>query len=320
MHRLLVIKPSSLGDIVHGLQVLQTAARARPDLEISWVVRERFAGLVRAAPFIDHPIVFRRRDGWRGFVRLLWELRHHRFDTVWDLQGLLRSGLMTAAARAPIKIGRDDAREGARLFYNRRVLRPDRPAPHHALDILLPFLRTLQITPELQWPLALSPSDPFRWRAFFEGDPARTFVVFTDSRGPEKSWPHFARWMQLVLAEIPDSRIAWCAGRPEEPGFAAPAGRFLNLTGCPLDEMIALVRQPSVFVGNDSGPMHLSAASGNRVLALFGPTSPQRFGPYPLASVRHAAVVAPGGRLTDLEPAAVLAAVRELCARSAKPM
>lgn len=317
MHRLLVIKPSSLGDIVHGLQVLQTAARARPDLEISWVVRERFVGLVRAAPFIAHPIVFRRRDGWRGFVRLLRELRRQRFDTVWDLQGLLRSGLMTAAARAPIKLGRDDAREGARWFYNRRVLRPDCAPPHHALDILLPFLRTLQVTPELQWPLALAAAETYRWQEFFAGDPTRTFVVFTDSRGPEKSWPHFEPWMQRVLAEIPGSRIAWCAGRPAEPSFTAPPDRFLNLTGCPLEEMIALVRQPSVFVGNDSGPMHLSAASGNRVLALFGPTSPGRFGPYPLAASRHAAVVAPGGRLAELSPGAVLVALRDLCGRAA---
>ncbi|HTO04309.1 MAG TPA: glycosyltransferase family 9 protein, partial [Opitutus sp.] len=97
-----------------------------------------------------------------------------------------------------------------------------------------------------------------------------------------------------------------------EPSFAPPANRFLNLTGCSLDEMIALVRQPSVFVGNDSGPMHLSAASGNHVLAIFGPTSARRFGPFPPESARHHTITAPGGRLDKLEPSAVMAALREL--------
>ncbi len=67
-----------------------------------------------------------------------------------------------------------------------------------------------------------------------------------------------------------------------------------------MDQMIALVQQPATFVGNDSGPMHLSAASGNRVLAIFGPTSPQRFGPYPITHPKHQAVEAPAGRLADL--------------------
>jgi ADP-heptose:LPS heptosyltransferase len=82
-----------------------------------------------------------------------------------------------------------------------------------------------------------------------------------------------------------------------------------------MDEMIALVRQPATFIGNDSGPMHLSAASGNRVLAIFGPTSPRRFGPFPLTAGKHRAVEAPGGRLDRLEPAAVLAALEELRSR-----
>jgi len=70
------------------------------------------------------------------------------------------------------------------------------------------------------------------------------------------------------------------------------------------------VRQPATFIGNDSGPMHLAAASGNRVLAIFGPTSPRRFGPFPLELPKHRVVEAPAGRLDRLEPAAVLAALQ----------
>lgn len=315
MQSLLVIKPSSLGDIVHALQVVQTLAKERPDVRISWVVRERFAGLVQAAPFVHEVIIFRRRDGWGAFLRLLHQLRGRRFDVVWDLQGLLRSGLMTAAARAPEKWGRPDAREGAGFFYNRRVAAPTGPGPHHALDILQPFLASAGIAPRLDFPLPLRPSDPFPWQGFFSGDPRSTFVIFTDSRGAGKEWPRFSELTDLLYRSIPGCRVAWCAGKPAKPEVAVPADRFLNLTGCPLDQMIALVRAPATFIGNDSGPMHLSAASGNRVLAIFGPTSPRRFGPYPLEHPKHQAVEAPGGDLTQLDAARVLAALEQLRSR-----
>ena len=315
MQSLLVIKPSSLGDIVHALQVLQTLARERPDCRITWVVRERFAGLVQAAPFVHEAIIFRRRDGWRAFLHLLRQLRARRFDAVWDMQGLLRSGLMTAAARAPVKWGRLDAREGAGLFCNRRVSLPDGAGPHHALDVLLQFLRADGVTPRLDYPLQLKAGPTHPWQHFFTGNPRDTFLIFTDSRGAGKEWPRFDELTALIFRAIPGSKVAWCAGRPAQPGVAVPPERFLNLTGCPMDQMIALVRQPATFIGNDSGPMHLSAASGNRVLAIFGPTSPSRFGPYPVGARKHRAVEAPGGRLDQLEPAAVLAALEELRAR-----
>ena len=316
MKSLLVIKPSSLGDIVHALQVVQTLALERPDWRISWVVRERFAGLVQAAPFVQEAIIFRRRDGWRAFLRLLRLLRGREFDLVWDMQGLLRSGLMTAAVRSTEKWGRPDAREAAGLFYDQQVAPPAGAGPHHALEILQPFLPAAGVVPRLVFPLNLKPGPAFAWQPFFAGDPRKTFVIFTDSRGAGKEWPRFAELTALIFQSLPGSRIVWCAGKAAQPAAALPADRFLNLTGCPLDEMIALVRQPAIFIGNDSGPMHLSAASGNRVLAIFGPTSPRRFGPFPLEAAKHCAIQAPEGRLDRLEPAAVLAALRELQARA----
>jgi len=315
MQSLLVIKPSSLGDIVHALQVVQTLARERPDCRITWVVRERFAGLVQAAPFVHEAVIFRRRDGWRAFLKLLRQLRQRRFDAVWDMQGLLRSGLMTAAARSPQKWGRRDAREGAGFFYNRRVNLPAGAGPHHALDILQQFLPADGVAPRLDFPLVLKAGPGYPWLEFFAGDPRNNFVIFTDSRGAEKQWPRFNELTALIFRLIPGSRVAWCAGKPGKPEVVVPADRFLNLTGCPMDQMIALVRQPAVFIGNDSGPMHLSAASGNRVLAIFGPTSPARFGPYPLNAPKHRAVEAPGGQLDRLDAVVVLEALQELRAR-----
>lgn len=312
--RLLVIKPSSLGDIVHALQVLQTVVRQRPEWRITWVVRDRFAGLVEAAPFVDEVILFRRKEGWRGVWAVVRELRQRRFDLVWDMQGLLRSGLMAAAACAPEKWGRRDSRECAGLFYNRRISRPAGEGPHHAIAVLQGFPRAAGLDAEIQFPLVLKAGPAFAWQSFFSEDARLNFVIFTDSRGVGKEWPNFSALTQLIWREIPGSRVAWCAGKPAMPDGDIPTGRFLNLTGCPLDEMIALVRQPSVFVGNDSGPMHLSAAVGNRVLAIFGPTSPLRFGPWPIGSSRTRAVVAPAGKLADLDAKTVLDALRHLIA------
>jgi ADP-heptose:LPS heptosyltransferase len=312
---LLVIKPSSLGDIVHALQVVQTLAQEQPECRITWVVRERFAGLVQAAPFVHEAIIFRRRDGWRAFLHLLQQLRAREFDAVWDLQGLLRSGLMTAAVRSKAKWGRFDAREGAGFFYQHRAEAPAGEGPHHALEILLPFLATAGVKPRLDFPLKLKAGEAYPWQPFFTADPRDVFVIFTDSRGAEKEWPRFDELTALIFQAIPGARVAWCAGKPVEPKVSVPAERFLNLTGCPMDQMIALVRERATFIGNDSGPMHLSAASGNRVLAIFGPTSPRRFGPFPLANPKHLAVEAPEGQLARLEPAVVLAALQELRSR-----
>jgi hypothetical protein len=163
--------------------------------------------LVQAAPFVHEVIIFRRRDGWRAFWRLLMELRKRRFDVVWDMQGLLRSGLMTAAADSPEKWGRPDAREGAGFFYNRRVEMPAGTGPHHALEVLQPFLKTAGVVPRVDFPLRLKSDAAFQWQNFFEHDPRKTFVIFTDSRGAGKEWPRFSELTDLMFRSIPEARI-----------------------------------------------------------------------------------------------------------------
>ncbi|TAG10866.1 MAG: lipopolysaccharide heptosyltransferase family protein [Verrucomicrobia bacterium] len=309
---LLVIKPSSLGDIVHALQVIQLLRCELPACRVTWVVRDRFAPLVEAAPFVDEVILFHRKEGLRGLAKLLRELRQREFDMIWDMQGLLRSGLMTAAAMAKQKWGRSDAREGSAWFYKRKIDLPSSAGPHHAIAILLEFTKALGIDRDIAYPLQLADGPNMPWSSFFAGDPNEQFVIFTDSRGAGKEWPGFDALTHLIWQEIPNSRIAWCAGSSMQPSGSIPDGRFLNLTGCPLLEMIELVRQPSIFIGNDSGPMHLSAAVGNKVLAIFGPTSPLRFGPWPLDSPRTSSVQAPNGVLANLSAQQVLSSLLTL--------
>ena len=124
MTEILVIKPSSVGDILHGLQVAQSIKDQAPDSRITWVVRDRFAPLVETCATVDEVLYFRRGRGPRAFLALLREIRARRYDTVLDFQGLARTGVMTMAARATHKIGRGDAREGAGLFYRQRAPLP----------------------------------------------------------------------------------------------------------------------------------------------------------------------------------------------------
>ena len=314
---LLVVKPSSLGDIIHALQVIQGVAAAMPDCKITWVARDRFAPLVEAAPFVHEVIHFRRKEGLRGIREVLGKLRGRHFDMVWDMQGLLRSALMARAPKSKHRWGRRDNRECAGLFYGEKVSLPPGEGPHHAIPVLQEFPKMMGLDGAVTYPLGIRNEGKFGWEDFFEGPATERFVIFTDSRGVGKEWLGFDKLTHLIWEKIPGSRVAWCAGASASPSGEIPEGRFLNLTGCPLDEMTALVLQPSVFIGNDSGPMHLSAAVGNRVLAIFGPTAPERFGPWPIGAWNTASVRAPGGVLLDLPAETVFESVQEL--RSSNP-
>ena len=317
MKSLLVIQPFSLGEIVHGLQVVQSLAWARPDWRITWVVSEEFADLVQASPYVRETIVFSQRAGWGEFFALRRKLEIKLFDVAWDMAGVLRSGLLISAVKALEKWGRADARQFSGSFCNNRITPPTGSGPHHALDILQLFLRAAGVPQRLYFPLELKPAGKsYAWEEFFSGDPRNAFVVFPDNRTKAKAWPYYSELTAFIFEKIPDSRIIWCATEKIHPSCSMPASRFLNLTGCPFTEMIALVRQPATYVGKESGPMHLSAALGNPVLALVGPSDARVRGPYPVDAAKHRAVPAPDGRLEKLQPAAVLAALEELRLRT----
>ncbi len=247
-------------------------------------------------------IVFQRQRGWRGLLGLRRALRAERFDLVFDLQGLLRSGLMTRWARGGQKVGRADAREGAGWFYDRAIAPPTGPGPHHAVAILAPFLA------ELGLPVALHGRVTWHRGAI---DPAvaaagGAVVMFPDSRRPEKNWTGFADLTETLLARDPARRVVWAGSTAAPDGDRFPADRFSNLTArTALADLPGLIEGAACVVSNDSGPMHLAAAMGKRVVAVFGPTDPRCFGPYPLAAPTHRVVRAPGGDLKRLEATAV---------------
>jgi ADP-heptose:LPS heptosyltransferase len=313
MTQLLIIKPSSLGDIVHGLQVATSLKVQKPDLKISWIVRDIFAPMVRACEAIDRTYVFRRYDGPAGFMRLMRQVRLTNFDYVFDFQGLLRTGLMTWRAKAQHKVGRSDAREGAGIFYNRKVPLPPDGRRSHAMDILLQFCPVLDAKPELQGAVQFRPVEGLNLSFLESRSGARPVVMFPDSRRAEKKWHGFKQLTESIARDGSGRKVIWAGNAYVDFKDAPPENMFLNLTGnTSLVSLPALIKRACWVICNDSGPLHLAAALGVSTLGIFGPTDPRRFGPYPLNGPTNHVVQAPIGNLKLLTAKDVYARFQKL--------
>ncbi len=312
MSELLIIKPSSLGDIVHGLQVVSSIKAQRPEWRVSWVVRDIFAPLVRACAAVDHIYVFRRHDGVRGFFKLMQEVRQTQFDLLLDLQGLLRTGLMTKWAQAKRKVGRSDAREGAGLFYDEKVQMP--PAGHHrhALEILLPFCAAAGAEPVLKGGLRFREMERLNLSFMDPRRGVKPILMFPDSRREEKKWSGFAQFSALLVREL-GRKVVWAGNAYIPCREMFPDGTFLNLTGnTSLTSLSSLIQKADWVVSNDSGPMHLAAALGVKTVGIFGPTDPRLYGPYPLSAPTTFVVQAPVGDLRLLAAKEVLSRFKRI--------
>lgn len=302
---LLVIKPSSLGDIIHGLVVVESLRFARPEIRVTWVVRDVFEPFVAACETVAETITFERKGGVAGWVKLFKILNSQHFDAVLDLQGLLRSGLMTGVACAPRKLGRLDAREGSSFFYNEQPALPLLGKKSHALEILLQFLPLFGV------PAAVQGILKFKEAADFKGCvadvKAGSIILFPNSRRVEKEWPYFVKLTNELLDCYPDYPFVWAGdqggdllnGLKNRPNLLDMRGKI------PISALPALINCARLVIANDSGPVHLAAAMGKEVLALFGPTNSALYGPYPLNRPIHHVIQAPGGDLSLLPMAAV---------------
>ena len=280
MKRLLIIKPSSMGDIIHGIFVAESIKAQLPGVIIDWVVRSEFAPLIDSASAIDHTLIFERKSGLGSFIGLIGKIRQTRYDAVLDMQGLARSGILTFCAKAFRKIGRSDAREGAGLAYREVTSAFPNGSPIHAVKILSEFLEVLGLEPTLPCsinfnastkPLTMPPCDGFR-----------RVVIFPESRRTEKNWSGYEALTRRLLDSEHDLQVIWCGHEPFKASRAMDSNNFYNLTGeTQVDQLPELLNPAACVLSNDSGPMHLAAALARPLVALFGPTDPARFGPFP---------------------------------------
>ena len=301
--QILVIKPSSLGDIICSLPVAQSIRDQMPAAEISWIVKTCFREIVRRCPTVNGDIIeFDRGSGLPGVVSLwktLRSLQQRRFDVVLDFQGLLRTGLMTRTVDSPRRIGSPDAREGSWLAYDHVVSLPPSGRDAHATERLLQFLPAIGLEPALRSPVVIQGDASYDPDNRLAG--STPIVMIPNSRGAQKEWPYFPELTEALLNARPDAFVVWDSPVPWEDPSTRHADRFVNLTTkTSLMQMVELLRRARLVIANDSGPLHIAAALGRPTLGLFGPTSSIRFGPYPLSERRNNVVISPDGQMTGL--------------------
>ena len=294
---ILIVKPSSLGDIVHTFPAVGLLRACFPEAHIAWVVNDSLRQLVQLCPSVDRLLVFQRsRWGdprrWPELVAFGRELRERRYDVALDFQGLLRSGLITAASGARRRVGFSHAREGAALFYSERVVVSS--DMRHAVDKNLALVRAaLPVTGEptptrfvTESACAARTQSLLMRHGVQSGDTLVTVVP--SGRWQSKVWPasYYAEVIDRVARRLPSAKVCLVGAAAEsETGEAvADACREaapISLMGdTDLAGLVELYRHTSALLANDSGPMHLAAAAGVPVVALFGPTDPAKTGPY----------------------------------------
>jgi lipopolysaccharide heptosyltransferase I len=282
--KILIIKPSSLGDVVHSLPFLNSIKNCFPQSEIHWVIAKGLEGILEGHPMINKLWVI-NKDDWKKISKakntiselnaLFQKIRKENFDLVIDLQGLLRSGIITKATGASLRIGFQEAREGSRFFYTHTV---QGGKDIHSVDRYLKIADFLGCnTSEIIFPFPLYEDHlPSRLET---NDYA---VIVPGARWRTKRWPakKFGKLLSLlpidtvIVGSKSDLSIANDIISESERKPASLVGKTN------LHELIEVMKGARFVVSNDSGPMHIAAALNIPVFAIFGPTDPLRTGPY----------------------------------------
>lgn len=286
--RILIIKPSSLGDVIHALPVLNCLRSYFSNSHITWLISSVFQDILTGHPELDE-IIPVSMNTWkrlpnipstlREIVALKHTLKTSRFDLVLDLQGLLRSGIMSWFTDAPLRIGFNEAREGSTRFYTHTV---SGGTDVHAVERYLRMARAVGCDTSgarFVFPDCTSPVSDTQYAVLVPG-----------ARWDTKIWP--AERFGQVAAALPfKSYVIGSKSDAERASIVVEhsAGKAVSLTGLTgLRELVGLTRGAQLMVTNDSGPMHIGAALSIPVFAIFGPTSAVRTGPYALpGSPKH---------------------------------
>ncbi len=272
---ILIIKPSSLGDVVHTLPAVSVLKKQYPDAKLHWVVNTEWAPLLQGNPDLESIIEFPRRQ-WRGW-RDLGKAQHWARETLGglapdlaiDFQGLLRSGLLAKASGAALKVGFRQAREGASFFYDIKVDIPDWKTKH-AVD------RYLDLVSRSNEPIVFNLPEGDSVPGH---DATGHILLHPFSRGQGKS---------LSFGEV----VEFCEACADHKVFIVGAGinwpigmnfpsNAVNLLGeTSIAQLMHLMRQAAYIVSVDSGPMHLAAGITDRILSIHTWTDPMMVGPY----------------------------------------
>jgi ADP-heptose:LPS heptosyltransferase len=289
--RVLIIKPSALGDVVTATCVLRGLKRRFAHAHVAWLVNRQYAGLLEHDTDVDEVIPFDRAlvgRPWRpgavsAFRRLAAALRGGRFDWAIDLQGLFRSGCLARLTRAPVRAGFADAREGAGLFYTHRI----DVAAVHTVDRNIELARRLGVDCSREDVTLQVSAEGERFAAGFlaeQGLAAGGFLVAVPpTRWRTKLYPvrHWRRVTAAMAERLPVVLLGTSADRPLcaaisdglPPGVVNAAGRTT------VPQMVALVAAAAGVVCCDSAAKFIAPAVGVPAVVLTGPTRVERTGP-----------------------------------------
>lgn len=300
---ILIVKTSAIGDVIHTLPSLWSLRAHFPDARITWLVEEAAADLLYGHPALNRVLVARRKT-WlndaragrpsralRGVLQFIRQLRDTRYDLIIDFQGLIKSAIWVALAKGGRKVGFGRGMEHAEHSY--LVLNERLPAVdmnHHAIDRSLLLLKGIGVpAADLRYTIPVSAAQESEAGALLltagvrEGD--RLVAINPMGRWPTKLWEpaSFAALADRLQRE--GLSIVFTGGPHDHTALdeicRLMTSRCRRLDGkTSLNTLAAIYRRAEVLVTTDSGPMHLAAAVGTSVVALFGPTAPWRTGPY----------------------------------------
>jgi lipopolysaccharide heptosyltransferase I len=308
---ILVIKPSSLGDIVLALPALTALRKSFPDANISWFIRPDFAPLLENHPHLNEVILFDRKflgKAWyhpRAFgslLSLIWRLRRSKFDLVIDLQGLFRTASLAWLSRCKNRFGMTMARELAHIFYTHKI--PQDQDCIHLVDYYLKIIQAAgasQTQAQFVLPVNSAAVDSVNEMLGAYGVNVDNYAVFVPgSAHTDKRWPieRFAALADKISSQFGLSIVG--IGTASEKGdvetlsrlAGIPIANFAGQTS--LAELFALLRAAKLVVSNDTGPGHIAAALDTPTVLIFGRSNPARVAPY---RKKHCvAAIEPNGR------------------------
>ena len=295
--RILVVRLSSLGDVVHAIPVVAALRRTFPDAEIDWLVDEQYRELVELVPVVDRTVGIRTRGGsrWRGAAGVVRQLRATRYDVALDLQGLLKSAALArlSGATRVVGFGAGQVRESlARWLYSEA---PDVGQPVHVIAknlALAAHLGARLNSARWEFPIATAISGSSTdARALVGLKSDQMFALMNPGSGwASKCWApeRFGTLAKQVSSEQGlRSVISWGPGEELRARAVVAASSSAALIAPPTSvaELVSLARAALIMVSGDSGPLHLAAAVQTPVVGIYGPSDPYRNGPWAAADV-----------------------------------
>jgi heptosyltransferase-1 len=296
-NNILIIKPSSLGDIIMALPALSALHRSFPDAKISWLVRSEFSPLLKNHPHLTSIIPFERKHlgkslhspaAMRSLKSFLRQLQRSEFDIVFDFQGLFRTAFFAWVTGCKKRFGMASAREFAHLFYTDKIAQNQESI--HLVDYYLKMIQAAgagDVGVEFVLPKAPEASDSVDKLLKSHGIERDNYAVFvTGSAHEDKCWPieRFAALAEKVSSQFDLSIVT--TGSVSEGDTIE---RLKSIAGVPitnlaghtnLSELIALLDRAKLVVSNDTGPGHIAAALGRPMVLIFGRSNPARVAPY----------------------------------------